>query len=183
MKNFLTTKSNLGWLILLLMLATQLNSEATSYAKPQSRTIKSANGQYTLITNPKSQEHQVYASKNLNTPLWSFKLVMWHFPIYLSNDGQKVCHLAWRHVREDQLKRDCVTFRNAQGIIKSHPFSSICPNPPKTQAVGPGPIGDFWRTWYREATSDSETVTVRTTRDKTFTFSFKNGKIVSKEPR
>jgi len=174
----MTSRSWIGLLVLVLTLVLQLSSHATSYADPKSESIASANGKYTLITDPKTKNHKVYSSDNLKEPLWSFELEIWHFPIYLANDGKSVCHLAWRHVKEDELKQDCVTFRNAKGVFKSYPFSKICADPPKTQDVGMGPIGNFWRTWYREAKSDSETVTVKTTRDKTFIFSIKDGSIV-----
>jgi hypothetical protein len=171
-------RAGVGLLILVLTLVFQFFGHATEFAEPKSESIASANGKYTLITDPKTKVHKVYSNDDLKTPLWSFELEIWHFPIYLANDGKSVCHLAWRHVKEDELKQDCVTFRNAKGVFKSYPFSKICADPPKTQDVGMGPIGNFWRTWYREAKSDSETVTVKTTRDKTFIFSIKNGSIV-----
>ncbi len=174
----ITPRAAIVFLILVVTLALQFASHATKYAEPKSETIKSANGKYTLITNPETKIHKAYSSDDLKTHLWSFELKIWHFPIYLSNDGKSVCHLAWEHVKVDDLKQDCVTFRNANGVFKSYPFSEICADPPKTQDVGIGPIGDFWRTWYHEAKSDSETVTVKTTRDKTFTFSIKDGKII-----
>lgn len=167
-----------GLLILVLTLVFQLSSHATSIAEPKSETIKSTNGKYTLVTDPKTKTHKVYSSDNLKEPLWSFEFDLDHSPIYLANDGKSICHLAWRYVKEDNLNQDCVTFRSAKGVFKSYPFSEICADPLKTQDVGIGPIGDFWRTWYREAKSDSETVTVKTTRDKTFTFSIKDGKII-----
>ena len=180
-KNLMRTITSIGWsglLILVLTLVLQLSSHATEYADPQSESIKSTNGKYTLVTDPKTKTHKVYSSDNLKEPLWSFELDLWHFPIYVANDGKSVCHLAWRHVKEDDLNQHCVTFRNAKGVFKSYPFSEICADPLKTQDVGPGPIGDFWRTWYHEAKSDSETVTVKTTRDKTFNFSIKDGNMV-----
>ena len=100
---------SIGLLAGAMIVAGMIDTQATSYASPQSETIKSTNGKYTLITNPKTKKHKVYASDDLKTELWSFELAIWHFPIYLSNDGEKVCHLAWRHVKAGNLGESCVT--------------------------------------------------------------------------
>lgn len=166
---------------LALLLGFTIQSQATKYAPPAPKNIVSENGKFTLVTSPKTEEHKVYASSDLKKPLWSFKLEMWHFPVYLSNDGKTACHISWRHVKEDKLKNPAIVFRNAKGIVKSYSLEKLFPNPPRTQDVGKGPIGNFWRTWYTKSDSSSDKVRIHTTDKRILTFSINDGALLSDE--
>ena len=154
---------------------------ATKYGMPKSREIKSNNKEFTLKINPKTKTHSIHKGDEEKS-LWTFKKDVWHFPFFLSNDGKVVAVPVWRHVKKyegDDLKEKvCIEFYNEKGIFKVYKFEDIIPNPPKTQDVGKGPIGDFWRTWYKSATSENDTVILDLTNGKKVTFSLKDGSIV-----
>lgn len=152
----MTSRAWIGLLVVVLTLALQLSGHATSYADPKSETIESANGKYTLITDPKTKNHKVYSSDNLKEPLWSFERRIWHDEFFLSNDGQRVLWVAWEDVQVDDGKEwrnrqadeaqqeEAVVVYSADGVIVKKTFADVS-NPIKPE--GPGPIGDFWRVW------------------------------------
>ena len=152
----MTSRSWIGLLVLVLTLVLQLSGHATSYADPKSETIASANGKYTLITDPKTKNHKVYSSDNLKEPLWSFERRIWHDEFYLSNDGQRVLWVAWENVQVDDGKgwrnrqadeaqqEEAIVVYSPDGVLVRKTFAEVS-NPVKP--IGPGPIGDFWRVW------------------------------------
>src|SRR5262249_27776749 len=127
--------------------------------------------QFVLDVNPETETHTVYSAQDRTQPLWSFSAPVWQAPFFLSNDGAVVVKPGWRHVQVDDLTQATgVTFWNRQGKFRTYTLTELCPNPPKTQDVGVGPIGDFWRTWYTDADQDDETFILRTTCDIEYRF-------------
>ena len=156
-------------------------AHATSYATPKRHDVFSPNRLFVLDVNPETSVHAVYSTADRSTPLWTFSKRVWHYPFFVSNDGKVVATTAWKHVREDKLATvPCINLWNASGTLRSYGFSEICPSPPPTSWVGVGPIGDSWRTWYTDASQDGDTFTVTTTDWYSFTFSLRDGAIVSK---
>jgi hypothetical protein len=137
---------------------------ATSYASPQRREVYSGNGQFLLVVDPETASLTMFAAADPGKALWSFKAEIWHQPFLPSNDGQTVTEVAWRHVGEAALSRtNCVIFHAADGSRQGIPFARVCPDPPKTQDVGVGPIGNEWRTWYQDADVSGDVLSIHTT--------------------
>lgn len=163
----MTSRAWIGLLVVVLTLALQLSGHATSYADPKSETIESANGKYTLITDPKTKNHKVYSSDNLKEPLWSFKRHIWHDEFFLSNDGQRVLWVAWEYVQVDDGKGwrnreadeaqqvEASVVYSPDGVLVRKTFAEVS-NPVKP--IGPGPIGDFWRVWRGEKITQKDDV-------------------------
>src|SRR5262245_46234649 len=132
---------------------------ATSYARPQRHEVYSHNLAFVLDVNPETEVHTVYDVRDRSKPLWSFSKPVWHFPFLLSNTGTVVATLAWKHVKVEEIGETmAVTFRNKDGVFRTHRLEDLCSSPPKTEDVGVGPIGDFWRTWYHDVTNNGESL-------------------------
>jgi len=146
-------------------------ARATSYAPPERQEIFSDNREFLLVVDPESETHKVSRADDPGNTLWQFELPVWHFPFVVSNDGQTVAVVAWRHVQEDALAHgDCITFFSADGGRTGVAFREVYPNPPKTKHVGIGPIGDFWRTWYKDTEVSGDRLVIHTTGGGTATF-------------
>ena len=126
---------------------------ATSYAPPEDRVVKSANGQYSLDINAETNRHEIRKGKKV---LWSFERRIWHDEFYLSNDGQRVLWVAWENVQVDDAKRwrnrqadqaqqeEAIVVYSPDGVLVRKTFAEVSA---PIKPVGPGPIGDFWRVW------------------------------------
>jgi len=132
---------------------------ATSFAEPQDREVKSANGKYSLKIEAESGKHRIYEGEKL---LWSFEREIWHDEYFVSNDGKHVLWVAWKFVREDQVKRDvAVKVYGAKGVEMSQTYDQV--SQPRPYAEGEvGPIGDFWRIWRGECKQEGDVVTIQT---------------------
>jgi hypothetical protein len=165
----------------LMLLVTTSSCFATSYAKPERHDVFSHNRAFVLDVNPKTEVHIVYDVRDRTKPLWSFSKPVWHYPFLLSNDGTVVVTVAWKHVRAEHIAEAIgVEFWNRDGEFRTYPLRDLCPNPPKTQDVGHGPIGDFWRTWYFDVSDDGEAFTILTTSRVEHTFRFADGEMVER---
>ena len=71
-----------------------------------------------------------------------------------------------------------ITFWNRNGKFRTYPLKELCPDPPKTQDVGVGPIGDFWRTWYTDVWQEEDVIVLRTTRGVGYRFRMSDGEII-----
>jgi len=130
---------------------------ATSYAPPQDKEVKSANGKYTLKITAKTGEHRVFVG---NKELWSFKRDVWHHETFLSNDGAHVVWVAWRHVKDESTaKGEAIAAYSAEGKVVSKTYDQVS----KPRARGGreiGPIGDFWRLWRGKVEQEGNAVTI-----------------------
>lgn len=154
---------------------------ATSYARPVRHDVFSRNRAFVLDVDPGTQVHTVYDARDRGTPLWSFSCGVWHFPFLVSDDGRVVAVVSWMHVKaEDIAETDAVTFWDRAGTFRVYPLRDLCPNPPKTQDVGIGPIGDFWRTWYTGVDDHGETLAIRTTCGVEYRFRYADGELVDR---
>ena len=136
---------------ILTVLLTASPALATSYVMPKRHDVFSRNRAYVLDVNPETEVHTVYDARDRTKPLWSFSKPVWHYPFLLSDDGTVVVTVAWKHVQAEDIKESGgVRFWNKDGPFRQYPLADLCPDPPRTQDVGIGPIGDFWRTWYTE---------------------------------
>lgn len=167
--------------ILLLSLISSLPAGATSYGKPKRQLIYSPNGEFVLAVNPETERHIIKAASEPETEIWSFSRRVWHFPFFLSNDGQTAAVVEWRHVRKESLaERDCVTFYQADGSEKGIPFEDVYPSPPRTSLVTIGPAGYFWRTWYHDVEKNGDLFTIATTGGGSATFDLNERALVKK---
>ncbi|MBY0461392.1 MAG: hypothetical protein K2V38_29090 [Gemmataceae bacterium] len=154
---------------------------ATSYARPERHDVYSHNRAFVLDVNPETRTHTVYDVRDRSKPLWSFSCGVWHFPFLLSDDGQVAATVGWKHVREQDIaEADAVTFWNKGGEFRSHALRDLCPDPPRTQDVGVGPIGAFWRTWYTEVEDHGDSFTIRTTVGIAYRFRYADGELVER---
>ena len=152
---------------------------ATSYPEPERHDVYSRNRAFVLDVDPKTETHTVYYAGDRTKPLWSFSKPVWHYPFLVSDDGTVVATVSWKHVKADYLgKAVGVRFWNKDGEFRSHALGDLCPNPPKTQDVGVGPIGDFWRTWYNEVINHGDSFSLRTTRGMNYRFRYTDGELV-----
>ena len=149
---------------------------ATSYGPPRRHDVYSYNWAYVLDVNPETNTHTVYSVWNRTTPLWTFSCEVWHFPFLVSNDGQVVATVSWRHVKEEDLGvADAVAFWTRDGKFRSHTLHDLEIDQPQTQA---GPIGDFWRTWYTGVTDHGDSFTIHATDGFTYRFRYADGELV-----
>jgi hypothetical protein len=152
---------------------------ATSYARPTRHDVFSRNRAFVLDVNPETRTHSVYDARDRSMPLWSFSCDVWHFPFLLSDDGQVAATVGWNHVREQDIAAaNAVTFWNKVGEFQSHALRDMCPDPPRTQDVGVGPIGTFWRTWYTDVKDHGDSFTIRTTVGVAYRFRYADGELV-----
>lgn len=174
-------KKELIFLFFLMIISISFHCSATSYAMPQAHNVYSPNKAFFLIVNPKNNTHTIRSAKNSEKILWHFKKEVWHYPFLVSNNGNTVATIAWKHVGEDNLDSTGVQIWNKNGVIKSIKIKDLCPNPPQTEKLDViGPIGEAWRTWYYEVRSNGETFTIKTTRMDKFEISLVDGKVLSK---
>lgn len=151
----------------------------TSYAEPRRHDVYSPNKAFVLDVNPKTEVHNIYAANDRKVPLWSFTRPVWHSPWLLSNDGKVVAMIAWEHVQEKFLdKVDGVQFWNAAGRFKAYSLKELCPDPPRTQDITIGPIGEFWRTWYRDVYQEEDELSLQTTIGKEYRFRITDGAMI-----
>jgi hypothetical protein len=165
----------------LVVLLTASPALATSYAQPVRHDVYSPNGAFVLDVNPETNTHTVFDARDRAAPLWSFSAGVWHNPFSLSNDGAVVARVGWEHVKvEDLPDPSAIIFWNRAGAFRRYSVAELCPDPPKTQDVDVGPIGDSWRTWYTKVDQDDETVTLRTTRGGKLRFRTSDGEIIER---
>ena len=167
------------WLIAVLS-ALLVASPASAYspAKPHRHDVFSQNGLYVLDVDPIAEVNTVYSVADRTRPMWSFPGLSGEL---LSNDGMVVVFVNWRFVTEEHLATATgVEFRNRDGAFKSYLVRELVPDPPLTQDIGPGPIGDFWRTWYSEVKDDGDEFSLRTTGIYDYRFRFSNGEMISR---
>jgi hypothetical protein len=129
------------------------DARATSFSQPEDRTVKSPNGEYQLDIHAESGLHDIRKDGKV---LWSFTRQVWHDEFHLSNDGQRVLWVAWKHVQaagdkswmnrqaEDGHEAEAIAVYSPDGLILKKTFAEV--SLPKKRE-GPGPIGDFWRIW------------------------------------
>ncbi|MEQ8790767.1 MAG: hypothetical protein RIC55_31000 [Pirellulaceae bacterium] len=167
--------------VILILLLSASPAFATSYAQPKRHDVFSHNRAFVLDVNPKTRTHTVYDVRDRSKPLWSFSCDVWHFPFLLSDDGQVAATVSWQYVREQDIaEADALTFWNKGGEFRSHALRYLCPNPPRTQDVGVGPIGAFWRTWYTEVKDHGDSCTIRTTAGVAYRFRYADGVLVER---
>jgi hypothetical protein len=156
---------------------------ATSYAPPERHDVFSKNHAFVLDVNPQTQVHTIYATETRDKPLWTFSEPVGHAPILLSDDGTVVATIAWKHIKEENIPVAAgVQFWNKDGLFRSYSLRELCSNPPRTQDVGLGPVGEFWHTWYREATDGGDRFWLRTTTGSVFEFRFADGELINHRP-
>jgi hypothetical protein len=164
---------------ILTVLLTASPALATSYVMPKRHDVYSRNRAYVLDVNPETEVHTVYDARDRTKPLWSFSKPVWHYPFLLSDDGAVAVTVAWKHVQAEDIKESGgVRFWNKDGQFRQYPLADLCPDPPRTQDVGVGPIGDFWRTWYTEVEDRGDGFSLFTTRGVEYRFRYADGELV-----
>jgi hypothetical protein len=154
---------------------------ASSYARPERHDVFSHNQAFVLDVNPETKVHTVYDARDRTKPLWSFSMPVWHFPFLLSNDGRVIVTVTSMYVKAEDIAESVgVRFWNRDSEFRTYPLRDLCPDPPKTQDVGVGPIGGFWRTWYTDVNDDGEAITIRTTCDVEYRFRLADGKLIER---
>ncbi len=164
---------------ILALLLTASPAFATSYAQPKRHDVFSRNGAFVLDVNPETEVHAVYDVRDRTKPLWSFSKPVWHYPFLVSDDGAVVVTVAWEHIQAERIDASVgVRFWNKDGEFRSYSLADLCADPPKTQDVGIGPIGDFWRTWYTDVEDHGDGFTLRTTCGVAHRFRYADGELV-----
>ena len=169
----------LSTLLSALLVASPAN--AFSPAKPNRHDVLSQNGLYVLDVDPITEVNTVYPVADRTRPVWSFPGKLWLCKELLSNDGTVVVLVHWRFVTEERLANSTgIEFRNRDGAFKSYSVGELVPDPPLTQDIGPGPIGDFWRTWYSEVKDDGDEFSLQTTGSFDYRFRFSSGEMIDR---
>jgi len=168
-------------LFFLVFIFISLNCLATSYARPQAHNVYSPNRAFFLAVNPYTETHEIFKTKDSDTPLWYFKKKVWHFPFLVSNDGNKVATVEWKHIELEDLDSSGIQIWTKNGVIKSIKIRELCPDPPKAEKIMmEAPVNDKVHTWYYEVKSNGETFTIKTTCMDKFEISLADGEILSK---
>ncbi len=156
-------------------------ANAYSPGRPQRHDVLSLNGLYVLDVDPIAEVNTVYSVADRTKPIWSFRGKLWHCKELLSNDGTVVVIVHWPFVTEERLADSTgIEFRNRDGAFKSYSVGELVPDPPLTQDIGPGPIGDFWRTWYSGINDEGDEFSLQTTGIYDYRFRFSNGEMISR---
>ena len=109
--------------VLLAALILCLPVEATSYGKPERSVVNSPNGEFILLVDPETEKHVISAASHPGVEVWSFTSPVWHSPFLLSNDGQTVALVEWRHIGVKGLgEGDSVIFFRSGMPEKGIPF-------------------------------------------------------------
>ena len=135
-------------------------AHATSYAKPRPRCVNSPNGKYFVRIDPNTQNHEIFAVGS-DTALWSFSRRVWHDDYFVSNDGELVAWVAWRHCSIERVNDPAFIVYSRDGIAVSHSYRDLC-NPKRRLPWDIGPIGNFWRVWRKESGMSGDTITINT---------------------
>jgi len=137
-----------------------------------------------LKVNSDNKSHTIYKIDEQNKALWQFDCGVWHAPFLVSNDGKTVATISWRHLQDrtgvDKTpikEKTAVLFWRKSKIWKSIKLGAFFSNPPKTQDVAIGPIGDFWRTWYKDLALTQDGFSLLLTNEKVVSFSFTSGAV------
>lgn len=158
-------------------------ADASAYSPPwpKRHDVYSPNMAFVIDIDPVSEMNTVYAVDDRSHPIWSFPGSLYLCKVFLSNDGEVVAILGWKYVREQDIPNaGAIEFRNKDGVFKSYTLRELCPNPKRTQEVGPGPIGDFWRTWYSPVDSNGERFVMSTTDRYEYEFRFSDGQMTDR---
>ena len=133
---------------------------ATKYAQPKDHEVPSANGKFVLKISAETGEHRLCEGDKV---LWKFKREVWHNDYFVSNDGQCVLWVAWRHVKEEATEKgEAVAVYSPEGKVLSKTFNQI--SKPRARGMREiGPIGDFWRLWRTGLEREREVVTITVT--------------------
>lgn len=172
-----------GFWLFTLSSALLVASPANAYspAKPHRHDVFSRNGLYVLDVDPIAEVNTVYSIADRTRPIWSFPGKLWLGRGCLSNDGKVVIIVNWPFVTEEHLATAfAVEFRNKDGVFRSYLVRELVPDPPLTQNIGPGPIGDFWRTWYSEVNDDGDEFSLQTTGIYNYRFRFSSGEMIDR---
>ena len=165
-----------------LILCMSFSLFATSYVEPKRREVFSFNKKFSIVIDPATQTHKVFQADDKSKVLWSFQKAVWHYPFVVSNDSSTVATVAWRHIQSPVTNSPAIQFWKNGKIWKTHTFKRVFPNPPKTQDVGVGPIGDAWRTWYTDIAIHDNEFSLKLTNDKVISFSLGTGAQVETSP-
>jgi hypothetical protein len=123
------------------------SASATKIGQPEDRVVRSPNSEYVLHIETKSGRHEIRKGTKV---LWSFARKVWHDNYYLSNDGQSVLWVAWKHVKADDVeKNEALSIYSSEGVVSSKTFLEVS-KPRHRREKERGPIGDFWRIWRDE---------------------------------
>ena len=147
---------------------------------PQRHAVYSPNKAFVVDVDPDRKVNTVYAANDAR-PLWSFPGRIWLEKVCLSNDGTVAAIVAWTHVKEESLPEiEGVVFWDKDGAFKSYSVHELCPDPKRTEDLGSGPVGEFWRTWYTDSWADGERVWLRTTGGLDYEFRLADGEITGR---
>ena len=123
---------------------------ATSIAEPENMEVKSPNGKYVLKVDSKTGVHQLCEADPKNPErskvIWQFHHQVWHNDYFVSDDGKHVLWVAWKYVKESQVKRPAVVVFSVEGKALSKSYAEAS-TPREYGKFDKGPIGDFWRIW------------------------------------
>lgn len=133
---------------------------ATSYPPPQRQILRSTNGEWELVVDPRSEVHSVRRSAWPHRRLWSFSAPVDLQTYFVSNDGQRVVVVQWEYCKANDLDSPAVTIYRAGRRERAYSYRSIS-RPRRYRAGEVGPIGSFWRIWYEELTQKGERVYIR----------------------
>jgi hypothetical protein len=161
----------------LLLVLFAMRASATSFTAPVKHDVPSRNGAFVLAVDPDTEIHVVSAATDRGTPLWSFSSSTWHEPMLVSDDGRVVARLPWLFTGLDAIGNGVgIEFRDASGLFRIQPLSTVCPDPERTD--NRGPIGPDWRTWMHHVEDRGTTFEVTTTCGEFVELRYADGEIV-----
>lgn len=172
--------SRLFFILLCAALTSICRLEAYSIASPQRQEIFSANKEFCVVTDPRTQLNKIYRTSDLTTALWEFSLSIWWCEVVVSNDGQTLAVIGSEFVGAEYLKTaDCVMFFTSDGNSVSIPFRKVYPNPPLS--YWDGPPGQPLRKWYNRVEKHGDQFIIHTTGGGSATFDLNQRKLVTKK--
>ncbi len=124
---------------------------ATKYAPPEPKEIYSENKAFYVIIAPASNKQLVFAADR-KEPLWKFSYSSWHDEIFVSDDGNRIVIVKWKHFKDVDAKSAAIQVINRGKIEREYSYDQLC-SPRKRGDREVGPIGDFWRIWKEKPTS------------------------------
>lgn len=133
---------------------------ATSYVEPTVRNVRSPNGKFFVHIDPATMKHDVYAV-GMSEPIWSFSRRVWHDGYFVSNNGDLVAWVAWRHCCVQDIKEPAIIVYSSSGIAASYSYAAVC-TPRRRFPWDAGPIGDDWRVWRGESEMRGDMIDIDT---------------------
>jgi len=147
-------------MVLMSVIALTAKLAATSYGPPESHDVASTNGKFNLHVDAGKDTHRITGDFGAGNGAWKFTHEVGHHRFFVSNDGEAAVVVHWSWIQDYDLDEPAVAIYGRFGAKRTYSYRELS-QPRKPEPGTIGPVGDFWRIWRSEATSDGNKLTIR----------------------